>query len=448
MMDTPNTSLPPLTPRDPVSVDTYRGAFERVTPLLPGSRLGWLRQAREDAIERFSRSGFPTRQDEEWKYTNIAPIAEGRFSVMPPPSSTHLAGVVRAHALPGTHLLVFVNGLLEPTLCRIGKLPEGTVLRNLAYALDHHPAPIIESTLGAAKLEAATFSDLNLAFLADGAYLGLPRGTTLEKPLQLLFIAGEGTPAIQPRNIIDVGERSSASILEHYVALAGAPYFTNAVTEIKVGEAANVTHYKLEMEDRQAFHIANIRFTQAAGSRVVSGSYALGGRLARTCIDVRLAAESATCQLDGLYVADGHQLIDHHTRVDHLQPRCTSHELYKGIIDGAARAVFNGRIVVHPGANKTDASQANHNLLLSDNAEIDTQPRLEIHADDVQCTHGATVGSLDDEQIFYLRSRGIGTAAARSLLTHAFAGEIIERIPWLPLRERVGQLVEARLTRH
>lgn len=443
-MDAPHS----LTPREPVSVASYRGAFERVSPLLPGQRLAWLRQAREDAIRRFSRLGFPTRHDEEWKYTNIAPIADGRFSVMPPPSSTHLASVVRRHALPGAHLFVFINGQVEPGLCRIGKLPSGVVLRNLAYALDHHPPPLVESTLRGADREAAVFSDLNLAFMADGAYLGLPAGCVLEKPLQLLFIAGEGTPAIQPRNIIDIGEGSSVTVIEHYVAQLGTPYFTNAVSEIAVGPGASLSHYKLEQEDRQAFHIATIRIAQAAGSRVVSGSYALGGRLARSCIELRLTAADASCRLDGLYVADGHQLIDHHTRVDHLQARGSSHQLYKGIIDGAARAVFNGRVVVHPGAGKSDASQANHNLLLSANAEIDTQPRLEIHADDVRCSHGATVGSLDDEQLFYLRSRGIDSAAARSLLTHAFAGEVIERIDWPPLRERVGQLVEARLTRH
>jgi Fe-S cluster assembly protein SufD len=283
--------------------------------------------------------------------------------------------------------------------------------------------------------------------MTDGAYLRLAPGVTVKGPIQLLFIASEAALAIQPRNLFIAGEGSSAAIVEHHVAVDESGYLTNTVSDIVVGAGASIEHHKLQEESPKAFHIATVNVAQAANSRFVSGSFALGGRLARTGITVSLQAEGASCTLDGLYVTDGRQHVDHHTRVDHRQARCTSRELYKGVLNGASRAVFSGRVVVHPDAQGSDAVQTNHNLLLSENAEIDTKPQLEIWADDVKCSHGATVGQLDEAQVFYLRSRGIDEAAARAMLTRAFAMEIIERVQVHALQGRLDELLQAKLPR-
>lgn len=423
----------------------YLGAFQRICRDLPGHHLDWLREARAEAIGRFAQQGFPTLRDEDWKYTNVVAIESGRFNVLPSPNTELLAPLVDAHALPVSHLLVFVNGRLEPGLCRPGRLPPGVVLSSLALHLEQ-AADDLEDQL-AIFPPASAFADLNLAFMADGAYLRLAPGASVKAPIHLLFIASEATLAIQSRNLVIAGEGSSAAIVEHHVALDESSYFTNAVSDIVLGPGASIEHHKLQQESAKAFHIATVNVTQAPNSRFVSGSFALGGRLARTGITVSLQGEGAACTLDGLYVTDGRQHIDHHTRIDHRQPRCTSRELYKGVLNGASRAVFSGRVVVHPDAQGSDAMQTNHNLLLSESAEIDTKPQLEIWADDVKCSHGATVGQLDEDQVFYLRSRGIAEMAARALLTRAFAMEVVDRVRVMPLQARLDTLLQAKLPR-
>lgn len=431
--------------RSPGSAADYLGAFRRISGILPGAHLDWLRQARAEAIGRFSQQGFPTLHDEDWKYTSVAMIENGRFNILAPPSGNLLAPQVASHALPDSHLLVFVNGRLDPGLSRLGRLPPGTVLSSLAYELDQDHDWLEE--LLVTYPPASAFADLNLAFMTDGAYVRLPPGAQLANPIHLLFIASEANLALQPRNLLVAGTGSSASIVEHHVALGGASYFTNAVTDIVVGDGATLEHHKLQQESQAAFHIATVNVAQAAKSRFISSSFVFGARLARTGITVKLLAEDACCTLDGLYLTDGRQHVDHHTWVDHQKPRCTSRELYKGILNGASRAVFNGRVVVHPDAQGSDALQTNHNLLLSENAEIDTKPQLEIWADDVKCSHGATVGQLDEAQVFYLRTRGIGETSARAMLTRAFAKEIIERVGPLSLQERLDTLLQDKLPR-
>jgi len=427
------------------AVDHYRSEFSRLSGTLPGENLGWLQQARRAAIKHFAGRGFPTLHDEEWKYTSVAAIENVHFALLPAPCSLALGDLVAARAIPTAHLLVFVNGHLAPALCRPGRLPSGVVLGGLADALSQNPAGLQEALLAAGS--ASAFADLNLAFMADGAYVRLPPGATVKAPIQLLFIATEAGLAIQPRNLILAAEGSSAGIVEHHVAVGERSYLTNAVTDIVLGPGATIEHHKLQQESPTAFHIAAVNVVQDAKSRFVSGSFALGARLARVDIAVALEAEAATCDLDGLYLTDGRQHVDHHTRIDHRQPQCTSRELYKGVLNGASRAVFNGRVVVHPDAQGSDAFQTNHNLLLSENAEIDTKPQLEIWADDVKCSHGATVGQLDEDQVFYLRSRGVGEAPARVMLTRAFAMGIIDRVRLQPLQDRLDQLLQGKLPR-
>lgn len=429
--------------RLPNSADNYLGAFKRVSGILPGHNLGWLRETRAAAIERFANSGFPTRRDEDWKYTSVAAIENTRFNLLPEPQYNLLASQVAAQALADAHLLVFVNGFLEPGLSRLGRLPPGTILGSLGYMLEEHPGRL-EEVLVVDNADSA-FSDLNLAFMTDGAYVLLPPGAAIKAPVQLFFMASEANLAIQPRNLVLAAAGSSATIIEHHMAARENSYFTNAVTDIVLGPGASIEHHKLQQESPTAFHIAAVNVSQEAKSSFVSSSFALGARLARVGINVRLQAEDATCDLDGLYITDGRQHIDHHTRIDHLQPRCTSREFYKGVLGGASRAVFNGRVVVHPDAQGSDALQSNHNLLLSDNAEIDTKPQLEIWADDVKCSHGATVGQLDEAQVFYLRSRGINQDSARTLLTRAFAREVIDRVHLPSLQEKLDALLQEKL---
>ncbi len=429
--------------RQVASVNDYLDAFRRVSSFLPGQQLDWLRESRAEAIGRFAQQGFPTLHNEEWKYTNVTAIEHGRFNLLPPHGSEFLSRLIDSHALLDSHILVFVNGHLEPGLSRPGKLPADVKLTSLSYRLERSPDDLEEALVTYPPPSA--FADLNLAFMADGAYIRLPPGCVVKAPIQLLFIASEANLAIQPRNLVLAGAGCSASLVEHHVALGDISYFTNAVTDIVLDAGASIEHHKLQQESPSAFHIATVNVSQAAKSRFISTSFALGARLSRVGIAVRLDAEDARCDLDGLYLADGRQHVDHHTRIDHLQPRCTSRERYKGVLDGASRAVFNGRVVVHPDAQGSDAVQTNHNLLLSDAAEIDTKPQLEIWADDVKCSHGATVGQLDEDQVFYLCSRGIGESAARAMLTRAFAMEVVNRVGIPALQEKFDELLHARL---
>jgi len=427
-------------------VDYYLGEFARLAPTLPGHDLPWLRQAREAAMERFARLGFPGLRDEDWKYTSVAAIERQHFAVAPALPSSLAAGQAEGFVLPGTHLLVFVDGGFEPRLSRLGALPDGVTVGSLAEALRREPGEL-EGRLGGVQENGTVFAALNQAFACDGAYIQVLPGRKIQAPIQLLFLASRADLLIQPRNLILAEEGSSVCIIEQHGAVGEGTYFTNAVTGIVVGQGATVEHHKLQQEGGQAFHIASITAEQGRDSRLVSTSFALGATLARVDIAVGLAGEGAACNLDGLYIAGGRQHLDHHTRIDHLKPRCSSREIYKGVLAGASRAVFNGKVIVHPDAQQSDAFQSNHNLLLSENAEVDTKPQLEIFADDVKCGHGATVGQLDPEQLFYLRSRGVDEGLARTLLTAAFAREVVDRVGFGALQERLDQLLSACLSK-
>jgi Fe-S cluster assembly protein SufD len=417
-----------------MDIDLYRAQFAQLNAR---PQPAWLVHEREDAFDRFAELGWPTLRDEDWKYTNVSALAQRAFRFAPASLNGVDADAISSLALDGSHLLVFINGRHVPALSRVGSLPSGAHVGSLAQQPER--AEALRSA------EGNGLTALNAACWADGALIDVAAGVDVAQPIQLLFISTEADLAVQPRNLIRVGAGGHVDVIEHAVGSDDAAYLSNSVTQIELGAGASVVHTQLQEEGRRASRIAELRVEQGQDSRFTSQSIAFGALLARSDITTRLAAPGCEATLLGLTLAGGRQHIDHHTRIDHLQPRGTSREVYKGVLDGAARTVFNGRVIVHIDAQKTDAQQSNRNLLLSDQAEADTKPQLEIYADDVQCRHGATVGQLDPEQLYYLRSRGVDAAAARALLTYAFAAEVVERMSWAPLRARIEQLLRGRL---
>lgn len=412
----------------------------------------WLRALRRDAVARFDQLGFPTTRNEEWKYTDIAPIVRAGFT----PAPRDLAGADGAQLsrywfenLPG-HKLVFVNGCFSAERSRLGALPKGATVASLAEALIRQPQ-VLEVHFGRIAGESAhAFTALNTALAADGVYIHLAPGVQVEQPIHLLYVVtpAAGSKMLTPRNLIVAEEGSRAAVIEHYVTLGAAAYFTNALTEVAVGPNAAVEHYRLQEEAGDAYHVGGLHVRLGRDSRLTAHAVDLGGRLVRNDVRAALEAEGAECTLNGLYVVGGRGHVDNHTHIDHAKPHGTSREFYKGVLDGRARAVFRGRIVVHPDAQHTDARQVNNNLLLSRDAEADSQPQLEIYADDVKCAHGATVGSLDEDALFYLRSRAIEASQARELLTYAFARDVLARIALAPVRERLERrLIESLMHR-
>jgi Fe-S cluster assembly protein SufD len=431
--------------------DQYQEAFERLEA--QAGQPAWVFPLRKAGIARFAEQGFPTLQQEDWRFTNVAPIAKLPFR----PARDGAPGGLSREDIAGFTFgklaairLVFVNGHYAAGLSSPGPLPPGIVVSSLAAALAKD-AGVIEEHLGRyAQGEGNPFAALNAAFFQDGGFIHVPAGKRLETPVHLLFIstAKEAGTTVHPRNLIIAGQGSQATVLESYVSVAQAPYFTNAVTELVLGEGAEVEHGKFQDESRNAFHLAAVHAQLGRSCNLISHSIAAGARLSRNNIRTALAGEGIECTLNGLYLTWGDQLADHHMVVEHAQPHCASHEYYNGILDGRSKGVFHGRILVRPAAQKTDAKQTNKNLLLSEDATVDTKPQLEIYADDVKCTHGATIGQLNEESIFYLRARGIGAERARRMLIHAFAGEIIERVRHAPAREELDALVWERLEQH
>jgi Fe-S cluster assembly protein SufD len=344
------------------------------------------------------------------------------------------------------HRLVFVDGYHAPELTPFNTLLNGVTLTSLAFALVNRPEELENWLGGRTDLEKPGFNAFNTAFMSDGAYIRLAPGTVLEQPVHLLFITtGNPDTVATLRNVIVAGPGSKAQIIESYISLNDAACLTSTVTELITGEGADIEHYKLEQESESAYHMAGIYVSQQRDSRYTSHNIALGGRLVRNDLQVTLDEPGADCTLNGLYLTRGRQHVDNHTRIDHCKPRTSSREFYKGVLDEHSRAVFNGRVVVHTDAQQTDARQSNHNLLLSNEAEADAQPQLEIHADDVKCSHGCTVGRLDEEALFYLRSRAIDAATARNLLIHAFAADVLQRIRFVPVRRHLEAQLTGRL---
>jgi Fe-S cluster assembly protein SufD len=410
---------------------------------------GWLRTTRRKAAMRFAETGFPAPRDEEWRFTNVAPIVQTAYVAARAEDVASQLAAIRPLMTPARAAvrLVFVNGRYAPALSALMKLPSGVRVGSLAAAVADRPDTLGFLLARAARTEDRGFAALNTAFLHDGALVEIPANLVLDVPIHLLFVSlAPGGPSIShPRVLIVAGEHSQAAVVERYAAPGHARYLSNAVTEISVGAGAVVEYYRIQQDAGQAFHIGTTQATVERGGTLTSHAVTLGAAISRSDINVTLAGEGASCTLNGLYVADGDQSTDHHTVIVHAQPHGSSRELYKGIVDGQAHAAFSGRIVVRPDAQKTDAKQTNKTLLLSDAARISTKPQLEIFANDVKCTHGATVGQLNEDQLFYLRTRGIGQGEARTLLIQAFAGDVLDRMALVDVREPLDALLRARL---
>ncbi|MEP6666339.1 MAG: Fe-S cluster assembly protein SufD [Nocardioidaceae bacterium] len=427
----------------------FLGDLWSLEPKTNGQHPVWLTGVRRAAVDWVAEHGFPTAKDEDWRYTRVGPILEVPFepAVLGMSHTLSLSAIDELAGDLGGTRLVFVNGFFAPELSSLAKLPEGATATSLARVLVDD-GELLEGVFSRPfPAQHHAFTALNAALSEDGAFVQLPAHTTVDEPIHLVFVSDTGASPLvsNPRSVILAGAGSRVAIVETHAGMAGAVYLTNAVTEVVVDEGAEVAHYKVQNESETAFHLALLDVRQGRGSRFSSHSVALGSSIARHEVKVNLEAEGAEVSLNGLYMPRGEQHHDNPTIIEHTAPRCTSRELYKGVIDGRGQGVFNGRIIVHPGAAGTDASQTNKNLLLSEWAEVDTRPRLEILADDVKCAHGAAVGQLDEDAVFYLRSRGVPHQVARGLLTYAFVNEMLELLRVAPLRSHVESQVAERL---
>jgi len=428
----------------------YLDNFEIFQNSLNGESLKPINQLRKDAMAKFSELSFPTIKDEEWKYTNITPLFKHSFKPAASISEIENAQVDQFtfDDLKG-YLAVFVNGIYSKDLSRLENLPKEVVISSLEDAINSYHLAVQKYFSKYADYKQHIFTSLNTAFTKDGAFIHIPDGKILEDPVHILFITNSNGEKIlsQPRNLFSVGKNSQVKILEHFVSIDHGIYFTNSVSEISAGENAVVDHVKLQEESKNAFHIHRIEVEQERNSNFTSHSISLGGIISRNDCNIRFNGEGGEGTLNGLYLTDGEQLYDTHTMIDHAKPHCTSHEHYKGILDDKSRGVFNGKVMVRKDAQKTNAFQENNNIILSAEALVNTKPQLEIFADDVKCTHGATIGQLDMDSMFYLKSRGIGKETARAILIHAFASDIIKSIPLKPIKSYIESILTERFNK-
>ena len=431
-------------------LNSYGAEARRIAAERRDQEPAWLHRARAEALQTFQALGFPTTRDEEWRFTSVSPIAEGHFALAP----DGLASLTRNDLDLATFewngdraaTLVFVNGRYVEAASRVAALPPGVRVDRLARAVtDATCERHLNRVVGASSRHA--FTALNTSLLEDGAFIEIPDSTVLDAPVHLVFLSAPSTmdrPIMaHPRVLVVTGRGSEATIVETYGGVGRQRHLTNAVTEVWAGEGSTLTHYKVQREALDSFHIGAMYLRAARDANIACHSVSLGGSLVRNEVVAELAGEGAGCTLNGLYLGDGRRLVDNHTTIDHARANCGSREVYKGILAGQARAVFNGKIVVRPDAQKTDAKQTNKALLLSEEAQINTKPQLEIFANDVKCTHGAAVGQMDDEAIFYLRARGVGEQEARQMLIRAFAADVLNHMPLAALRAQVeAELVQ------
>lgn len=431
--------------------NVYQAAFRALQQKTAATSPTWVGRLRESAMDRFDQLGFPSVKEEEWKYTIIVPVTKLDFEPIVGFDRESTALTAADVATLGYHeaeqsRMVFQNGLLRTDLSSLEGLPVGVIAIDLATAIadERYRELVREHLARIADYNANGFTALNTALLSDGAFVLIPKGVQVETPIHLQFIAGSQA-AIFPRVLLLAEENSSATIIESYSSVADTQYFTNAVVEIVLQDGARLAHYKVQRESSEAFHIATTNADLGRNSAYDATTINLGALLSRHDIGVTMAREGAECWVDGLYVVSSDQHTDTHSLIDHQQPHCTSHQLYKGILDGRSRAVFNGKIFVRHGAQKTDAMQTNKNLLLSNDARVDTKPQLEILADDVKCAHGAAVGQLEEDELFYLETRGIHPDLAKNLLTYGFAEEVIGKIKVDSIREQLDEAVLNRI---
>ncbi|HKE55619.1 MAG TPA: Fe-S cluster assembly protein SufD [Pyrinomonadaceae bacterium] len=426
--------------------NNYQAAFRALQQTKPSAP--WVELVRESAMDRFQSLGFPSVTNEEWKYTNLAPLAKD--ASFRPATEERLSAITKdaissfVYPETGTSHLVLVNGFLSPELSTITGIEGAVALDLFAAVSDGKYGRLVREYLARnACYKNNGLRALNTALLQSGLFLLIPRNTNLQTPIQITYLSGspDSTDASFPRVLVLAEENSSATIVESYVTIAGNRYFTDAVMELVLKEGARLKHYRVQRESSKAFHVASTSAELGRGSSYDATSINLGAFLARHDISVVMEDEGAECWVDGLYLVGADQHSDTHSVIDHKKPHCTSHQLYKGILDGNGRAVFNGKIFVREGAQKTDAMQTNKNLLLSSQARVDTKPQLEIFADDVKCAHGAAVGQIDEEELFYLQARGINPDLARNLLTYGFAEEVIGKITIDSIRSQLDATV-------
>jgi Fe-S cluster assembly protein SufD len=429
--------------------DKWEALFETFEQRVEATSPSWLMSLRRAGNAHFAEFGFPTTEDEEWRFTNIRPIAELNPQAAPKNVRLTREDIARfTYSDLPSRMLVFVDGKLHPELSSPGS-NDGVKVLDLAAASEAE-SDVLQQHLGRyARYDDNAFVALNTSLIDDGALIVVGAKQEITEPIFLLFVStGKVAGAVtNPRVLVVAQERSRAVVIEKYVTLGDQPHFTNSVTELILAESARLEHCKIQDERVNAFHVATIQSYQKRNSNLLTHSISLGASIARNNVIPVLDAEGCECTMNGLYITHGTQLVDHHTTIHHAKPHCNSHEFYHGILDGKSQGVFNGKIFVRPDAQKTDAKQTNRNLLLSNEATINTKPQLEIFADDVKCTHGATVGQLEEEHIFYLRARGIGLEQARRMLVHAFASDIVNRISIEAIRNELDDLFYERFER-
>jgi Fe-S cluster assembly protein SufD len=427
----------------------YMSNFEKFEDNLNGGSLKPIHQVRKEAIAKFSTLNFPTTHDEDWRFTNITPLLKHNFL---PSGKINLKQKQIKNFLfkkISGNLIVFVNGHFASELSKLKNLPEGISVGSLSDEIKNGSAIVNEHFGKYANFKTQIFTALSTAFTQDGAFIYVNDNKIIEDPINILFIAVPGKEKIlsQPRNLFIAGKNSQVTIIERYVSSGAGIYFTNVVSEIASGENSSIHHIKIQEESSNAFHVSRTEVGQGKNSNFVSYSISLGGEISRYDLNSKFNDEGAECSLNGLYLLTGNQLYDTHSLIDHAKPYCTSHEHYKGILDDNSRGVFNGKVIVRRDAQKTNAFQENNNIILSDGALINTKPQLEIFADDVKCSHGATVGQLDQDSLFYLKTRGIGEEKAREILIHAFASDVIKSIKTEPVKDYLEKILSGRFNK-
>lgn len=408
----------------------------------------WLAELRQQGFDAFMRLGVPNKRLEDWRFTNVASLAERPYALASEAQSEaettndEIDGLVkRAELDQSFHRLVFINGRYAVKWSRLYGLSDGVVIDNLVNVIRDRPSEMQSQLGGEVEFEKSSFAALNTAFVDDGAFLEIPDGVTLDRPVHLVFLSiGNCHTVSHPRNLIRVGKHSKAQVIESYLG-HGEAYFTNAISQVTLDESGELDHYKLQHDQIGALHIALTAIAQRTSSRFHSHYFSFGASLARNEVNCVLDGERIETTLNGLYMPKGDQLMDCRTRIDHAKPHCNSYELYKGILGDRARGVFNGKIFVRQDAQKTDAKQSNQALLLSDDAVVNTKPQLEIYADDVRCTHGATIGELDEAALYYLRSRGIADDLARKILIFAFANDVVQCVELPAVRRHLESIL-------
>jgi len=414
---------------------------------LNGEKTPELHRIRKEALKNFSDLSLPTLKDEEWRYTNISPLLKYNFIL--PQEDLKISDKQVKKFLFGeidSNILIFINGKFSEENSKLLNLPEGTIAGSISDAVKNNPEIIEKHFSKYASPSNQIFTALSTAYTKDGAFVYIPDGKIVEEPIHIIFITSTSEDKIitQPRNLFVASENSQVTIIEHYVSENNNIYFTNSVTEIVASDNAIVDHYKIQEESINAFHIARVEIDQERNSNFTSHSISTGGVITRNDINARFNGDGGECTLNGLFLLQDNQLFDAHTLIDHANPHCNSHEHYKGILDDSARGVFNGKVFVRQDAQKTNAFQQNNNILLSNNALVNTKPQLEIFADDVKCSHGATIGQIDEEARFYLKSRGIGEEAANAILIHAFASDVIKSMKMEPVRNYLEDILSKR----